>query len=197
MSYDMLMVYTPEALPEGYVPPLPEQNGRFLISNRAMYAMEDVMTIAGVLDTACAAPVLPNWPPEGISQKRIDKLGAVFCVDGAEVTVGHDCLLPLTGREERIFEGWAEKANAVLTRRSDQPGKVPAYKFQSQQNWFVCPEECLLIGEGLMTGLKRRKTALSAPYVSDGMGPRTATAWVRRWAVFNQIAAGHGGYRVF
>lgn len=196
MSYDMQMAIWPTHLIAGYVPPFPDQYGLFMISNRAMYDMEDVMTIAGVLDTETVPEPLPDWPPKGISQKRIDKLGAVFCIDGAEVNVGHDCIYPLTSREERLFEAWAEQTNAILCRRSDLPGKVPAHKFQSHAGWFVCPEECQVIATGLLAGLKHDKATLISPYVQSGMSTRAATAWIRRWALFNQMAATHGGYRV-
>lgn len=196
MGYDMQMAIPPDELIAGYVPPLPGQEGRFLFSNRAMDDMVEVMTIAGVLDTEAAPEPLPTWPPKGISQKRVDKLGAVFCIDGAEGNVGHDCIYPLTSREERLFEAWAEEANAVLTRRSDVPGKVPAYKFLSQQAWYVCPEECQLLATRVLAGLDQDRGALLAPYVRSGMTAEEAAAWIRRWALFNQMAATHGGYRV-
>lgn len=194
MGYDMQMAIPPDELVAGYVPPLPGQEGRFLFSNHAMDDMVEVMAAAGVMDTAAAPEELPAWPPKGISQKRVDKLGAVFCVDGAEGLIGHDWTDPMTSREERLFEAWALAANGILTRRSDQPGKVPAYKFLSQRSWYVCPEECRLLAAALLAGLETDKSALLAPYLRSGM--TEADAWIRRWALFNQMAAEHGGYRV-
>lgn len=196
MGYDMQMSIPPEKLAAGYVPPLPGQHSRFLFSNDAMYDMVEVMTVAGVMDTSAVAEELPPWPPKGISQKRVDKLGAVFCVDGAEGMVGHDCIYPLTGREERLFENWALAANAILTRRSEQPGKVPACKFASQHAWYVWPEECHLIAEALLAMLAHDEITLIAPCVRSGMTPVAAAAWIRKWALYNRMAAENGGYRV-
>jgi hypothetical protein len=196
MGYDLQMTIPPEELAAGYVPPLPGQDARFLFSNQAMDDMVEVMTIAGVMDTAAVTEDLPPWPPEGISQKRVDKLGAVFCVDGAEGAVGHDCIYRLTSREERLFEAWAQAANAILTRRSDQPGKVPACKFASQRAWYVWPEECRLIATALLDKLDQDEGTLIAPCVRSGMTQEAAAAWIRKWALYNRMAADHGGYRV-
>lgn len=196
MGYDMQMTIPPEEPVAGYEPPLPGQDARFLFSNRAMDDMVEVMTAAGVMDTTAVTEDLPPWPPAGISQKRVDKLGAVFCVDGAEGAVGHDCIYRMTSREERLFEAWAVAANAILARRSDLPGKVPACKFSSQRAWYVWPEECHLIAKALLATLEHDENTLIAPCVRSGMTPAAAAAWIRKWALYNRMAADHGGYRV-
>ncbi|MCC2636596.1 MAG: hypothetical protein K0Q68_315 [Moraxellaceae bacterium] len=196
MGYDMQMAFPPDDVVAGYVPPLPGYEDRFLCSNHAMDDMVAVMVAAAVMDTTAVPEDFPAWPPKGISQKRVDTLGAVFCVEGAEGLIGHDCTDQMTSREERLFDAWALATNAILTRRSDQPGKVLSCKFSSQRSWYVWPEECQWIASGLLAGLARQESALHAPYVRSGMAPEAAAAWIRKWALFNQMAAENGGYRV-
>ena len=49
----------------------------------------------------------------------------------------------------------AEDEAALLawrSQRSPNPGKVPAWKFSSNDGWVVTPEECALLVEGLSSG---------------------------------------------
>lgn len=183
------MIHRPSQPIVGYIPQNEDNLGYFRFHNAAMGGMLDIMNEAGTLDVELEQDEIPKWPPEGIAADRIDELGA-FIFDGREPTS-----LP-TSSEMAVIEEWRSAADTVLGKRSTQNGKVPVFKFLSNDYWIVFPEECLAIASGLRQALEQNKPNIIPTEEESGMAPDEAREWILSWVSYNEVAATHGGYRV-
>ncbi|MEZ4239008.1 MAG: hypothetical protein R3F59_23215 [Myxococcota bacterium] len=77
-------------------------------------------------------------------------------------------------------EEWLRVTAASRSKRSPNAARVPAFKFQSNEDWHVVPEECEIIADHLEV------------YATDGV----SEALRRAFAAFNRQAVAHGGYLV-
>lgn len=98
--------------------------------------------------TAASKANVTQWPCsiwEMATLRRLMTAAGVLADDVAPL---------LTRQFERVAAKEANDArestlNALLSQRSAQPDKVPAYKFESSEGWVVDPEECQIVNEGL------------------------------------------------
>jgi hypothetical protein len=189
MGYDMRMMNSPSVPLKGYRPQDEDDPGYFQFRNIGMAAMLDIMEAAGVVDGTAKHDELPDWPPNGLSNDRADELGP-FVFDDIEVPS------PPTATEMLIIEDWRSAADIVLGTKSARPGKVPAYKFMSNDGWIVWPEECLSISNALCKALATKPERILPDQKISGIKPNEAAEWILSWASYNEVAAKHGGYRV-
>jgi hypothetical protein len=186
MGYDIDMVVTPTLPIPGYEPQIEGCPGYIRLAGMSMPYMIEIMQDAGVLDDDAQHAPFPDWPPNGLEEERAGDL-LDFFEEGEAIDP------PPTWRETRMMRAYLAACDEVVRTPSRRPGRVPAFKFCSNDNWFVSPQECRSIAEGL-------ERLVEAARLRQGMQPTQAEGidWdgVRRWATYNRIAAEHGGYRV-
>jgi hypothetical protein len=139
MGFDMYTVLPVKKVPEDYEPIFDDTPGYYQLTFTGMFEVVAAMAAAGCLDEKMAAPRQPRWPPRGISEERGEELRP-FVVDPKK--------LPRYIRpdEAPIVERFLKRWHAAAGRRSKEAGKVPAFKFTSNDGWWVRPEECLAAG---------------------------------------------------
>lgn len=107
---------------------------------------------------------------------------------------------------------YEQQVAAIVERPGSTAGKVPAYKFESQDSWLVSPDESRALAAALQRALDRRgdalfpdeepKNRITEQLERDDDEPmqlpaaEEAREWVAAWIAFNEEAAGKGGYRV-
>lgn len=183
MGYDMSTVETPTTTPSGYWPQIDDDPGYFRLNIWGMGMMYDVMGVAGVLDFEARHPKWPKWPPKGMSEERAEQLESIrFENEDADAPT-----TPPTRAEMEQIEAHRQAETEVRSKRSRKRGKVPGFKFGSNDGWIVTPEECLLIAEAV-----REVLACGAEW-----DPKSVLLLILRWAAYNELAAEHGGYKVW
>jgi hypothetical protein len=144
----------------------------------------EVMTQAGLLDEQVEAPDLSAvWPPRGIDQDRAEWIAEALSDEEAQIDP------PLSQRELTLVRTAQEEMDKLLASRSPAIGRVPAYKFASNDGWIVTSQECELISKALTPPLDLR---------TDGMTDKQKEVLqiISEWSRFNAAAALNGGYRV-
>jgi hypothetical protein len=140
----------------------------------------------------------PAWPPEEWDEQRAwDLVGALDEEPGGDTRrVELATLTPPVNLPERVTVlRYLSKRDAHRSIRSDDPARVPRIKFASNDYWTLAPDECRLIAAGLGHALVTDGAGLWE-HQADLKEPEM-TAWIQQWIRFNEIAAEHGGYRVF
>jgi hypothetical protein len=93
------------------------------------------------------------------------------------------------------FPELATERAQVTDRETIVDGRVASYKWESNDGWLVTPAECRIIAERV------RKSAdmIAREFFTDidGMTEEQGRAWVTGWIRFHELAAEHGGYRVY
>jgi hypothetical protein len=192
MGFDMYTVLPVKKLPEGYEPVFDDMPGYYQLTFSGMFEVVAAMAAAGLLDEEMTAPRLPRWPPRGISQERAEQLQPV-------VLEPKKLQRRIQPDEVLTIERFLKRRHATTGRRSKRVGKVPAFKFTSNDGWWVRPEECRVVStvlaetlrdrpKQLRDGLRARGYKRSVPDVEPLVAP---------WAMYNRLAADHGGYRVW
>ena len=176
MGYDIEMVRRPESAISGYEPQYPSSPEYFRAAG-VNFAFYEAMYDAGVLDDADPLE-FPDFPAS-IKEQRFDDLIA-FC--RGEIDAPPD----LTDEEHRIALEFIAKQEELCATRSRIAGKVPRYKFLSNDNWLVSSEESLMIAEGLDRYIARAAILFNRDQIDA----------LKAWSKFNRIAADHGGYYV-
>jgi hypothetical protein len=172
VGFDIDVVKTPKQ----NLVELPGVNGGHLrLTGESMARMVKVMRAAGVLDDTRPS-TFPDLPDDMDEDRAAELLDAILDDDEIEP--------PPTAAEKRVIKAYLKARGAVEGVRSPHPGRVPACKFGSNDNWLVWPEECKAIANGLDRWLAGRR---GKGFDKDG---------VRLWVNYNRAAADHGGYRV-
>jgi hypothetical protein len=192
MGFEMNTVLPVKDLPEDYAPIFDEMPGYYQLRFSAMFEVVAVMAAAGFLDEEMTAPRLPRWPPRGIPEERAEQLRPVL-LDPKKLQ------RRIRPDEAPTLERFLKRWRAATGRRSKAPGKVPAFKFTSNDGWWVRPEECRLVSTELAAALRDRPRSLHEGLRARGYkrSLRDVEDLVAPWAVYNRIAADHGGYRVW
>ena len=211
MGMDLTMAVAPGPTP-GYRPQHDDDPTYYRFRTPAMALMVQVMRSAGVMSDE-PAPEFPPWPPEGLPEDRVALLEQAMSGGDAEA---------LTTRERVFLEGMQHRLQAARAMRSREPGKVPAFKFTSNDGWIVLASECAAIARAVreyatritehdLAALEReydaRQKAMAAPMIAQGhvmllgneplgLDLRELTIWLAEWAMYNEVASHHGGYRV-
>ena len=179
-----------------------------------MRVMVTTMVAAGAVVEGDKRPALPTWPPAGTAQERKDILGEALGDPSLEVK--------LTPPEQIRVRAARRTRNLLLTTHSAKRGKVPAFKYLSNEGWIVAGDECAVVATQLrgyaaritqadLDQLDREYRAAQKNLIDAtrregevtvfgdqglGMTLMEYKAWMWEWATFNAIAAKHGGYRV-
>jgi hypothetical protein len=180
MGYDIEMVTTPSTPIAGYSPQYRGRPEYIRFADMSMPYMVEIMRDAGVLDDASEHPPFPDCPPGGLDEDRTVELLDHF-------DEGEEIELPPRVKETRIMRAFLAARDQIERTASKRRGKVPTFKFQSNNNWLVFPKECLVIADGLTRYADANEGRSDLDVVWSG---------VRQWASYNRVAASHGGYRV-
>jgi hypothetical protein len=211
MGMDLTMAVAPGPTP-GYKPQYDNDPSYYRFRTPAMALMVQVMRSAGVISDE-PAPEFPPWPPEGVPEDRVALL---------DQAMGGGDTDALTTRERVFLEGMRHRLQAARATPSRAPGKVPAFKFTSNDGWIVSVAECAAIARAVreyamritehdLAALEReydaRQKAMTAPMIAQGhvmlLGNQPLglelpelKIWLAEWAMYNEVASSHGGYRV-
>lgn len=192
----------------------PDSPDYFRFNWSGMHVMVMTMVAAGAVVETDVAPTFPAWPPPGTPEKRKEILGEAL----GDATLD----VQLTPPERIVVRDARVTWKKILSTRSKQRGKVPAFKFVSNEGWIVGGDECTVIAKQLaayaakitqadldkldrayMATQKKLMDATLKPGEIDVLGNRGLgmtlaeyKQWMVTWAAFNAIAAKHGGYRV-
>lgn len=93
-------------------------------------------------------PPEPPWPAAGstLTAERAEALHAHFA--------GEEPIDPkASSAEKREYAAYRKAREKWLATRSPQKGKVPAYKFQSNDGWIVDAKESALVAEAITSVL--------------------------------------------
>jgi len=178
MGMDLTMMRTPDTIPKGRPKILRDYPGYFRGVPR------DAIDAAGVLDYDAGLPGGPDWPPAGMTQARAEELLLLFdepTDDDPDTSVME---VSPTYRELRQMQRYVDADSRTRATRSRKQGRVPWFKFASNDGWHVTPEECLII-----------TCRLRALFEVDEEGILQEEA--EDFAVFNELAARNGGYEVW
>ena len=144
----------------------------------------EALAAAGILDDEMESAEGPDWPPAGMTKARAEEILRLFerpCDDDPETSVIET---KPTYHELRRMQKYVEESGRTLSKRSRKRGKVPSFKFLSNDGWHVVPEECLVIAYRLHVFL-------------EGGPQMEGREEVHAFAVFNELAAKYGGYEVW
>src|SRR5579884_3027487 len=192
MGFYMRFVRPANALPDWYQPSEPEDPACYRLTFDGMFEVAAAMAAADLLDEEAPAPKLPRWPPRGLSPGRADELGP-YLFDAARLEARTE------PQERPLVAGFLQRFTKATARRSETPGRVPAYKFRSNDGWLVHPDECRRIADGLDAALAGRQAQVLRRLRARGYSrtPQTLADLLVWWAQYNRVAADHGGYRVW
>jgi hypothetical protein len=192
MGYDMKMVRTPDRVPAGYTPPFPDSPGYFRYAVRAMNLVVGAMEWAGAIYHA-ERPRFPPFPPPGFADA--ERAAAVLDRLALGVDDGPEAFDPPATAEELESAGrYRAACEALVTRETLQDDAVAAYKWRSNEGWLVTPAECRAVARRV----RAHTEVIARDYFTDaGMSAEQGRAWLEGWAGFHELAAEHGGYRVY
>lgn len=175
---------------------VPPDSRRYRLTVQAMAAVRALLTDCGVLSLEPAKEPPPI--PPGI-RDHMDGVRAAMAGDVAAF--------------DKLPKPYSDFITALQQRRSARSPastQVPLFKFQSNEEWRVVPEECRLLARAL----RAQALTLSPTLVSNANRAANtehtrhlqsqSPQWTRedfaemlnRWADFNELAAQAGGYYV-
>jgi hypothetical protein len=192
MGFDMYTVLPVKKFPEDYEPIFDDMPGYYQLTYSGMFEVVAAMAAAGCLDEKMTAPRQPRWPPRGISEERAEQLQPIV-LDPKRLR------RHIRPEEEPIIERFLKRWHSATGRRSKGSGKVPAFKFTSSDGWWVRPEECRVVSTTLDEALRDHPKILHQGLRARGYKRllRDVEPLVAPWAMYNRIAADHGGYRIW
>lgn len=192
MGFDMRFVLPPANLPDWYQPIEPEEPGYYQLTFGGMFEVVAAMAAAGLLDEEVPVPLLPDWPPLGLTTERAGELQASLH-DSAKLD---ELIQP---HERTAVAEFLGHFTGATGQRSAYEGRVPGYKFRSNDGWLVTPEECRVIADGLDAALDGERDELVHRLRERGYSRTADTVWdlLFWWAKYNRVAVDHGGYRVW
>jgi hypothetical protein len=191
MGFDMRLVQEPAEYPPGYEPQDPDEPAsyRFVIGSIGICLA--VMAAAEVVNYEQEPPEFPDWPPPRMSENRRRQIER-YMQDPDRLRER------LTPDEWGLYEAYQRELEKVTAVGPANPGKVPEFKFLSNDGWLVCPAECLAIAVGLDRLLRDGHPPLFEWLEREqGYSAEGARAFIRLWAGYNRVAVGCGGYRVW
>ncbi len=158
MGMDLSMVQSPDPgdIPNHYPQMIRECPGYF------RGVPSDHLEEAGILHHSTNCPDFPDWPPEGLTVGRAEQIRDFFDSPfmryySRESDLASSLLeLGPSPRELRIMQRYLDRKNRALSMGSRYPGKVPAFKFDSNDGWHVIPAECLVIAYRLSIYLEKK-----------------------------------------
>ncbi len=212
MGFDIQMVEPPTKA-EVARAKLDADPGYFRFTSSAMPVMVVTMIWAGAVVSE-AAPPWPAWPPKQTPAARSELLQAAVLDKTLEPK--------LTVSERRATIVMRGKLAKVRATRSKHAGRVPSFKFETNDGYIVTAAENTIITtklrsfakrvtanelaqldtlyresqQPLLDAAKQRGETVIAGDRGLGMSLDDYRSWIEAWAAYNEIAASHRGYSV-
>jgi hypothetical protein len=120
-------------------------SGRALAYNiRFMQSVLQALGNADLLDDDARPLREPAWPPKGlrVTEERAEELLM-------HAQTGERLKVPLTPAEERAVAAYRVVEERFRKGKPGRKGRVPTYKFESMDAWWVTAEEAAFIAAGL------------------------------------------------
>lgn len=169
----------------------------FRIGHWGMGALHDVMSEVGLIDTQFLPPDFEEpWPPAGMDEDRADEI-LQYLDENDEA----DAAARYGASELAAICKYQAARNAWASLGCPEPGKIPSYKFGSDDNPIVNPTECRVVAEAMEKLLQEldededRLTELAERVGWDG-DPDDLYGLIEEWQEYNEVAAKYGGYRL-
>lgn len=179
MGYDLQMIVEPK---------FQLTPGSYRTSGSGIDLLANIMAQAGVLDDTPAPRLGLAWPPPGMDEDRAEQVYWSLSGHAAPNPPASATELKACVRYKTARDLWEQT-------RSPQPGKVPCFKFQTNDNWFVAPEECSLIVAALDKLLADLPEDLGSMIGFEG-DTEELIELIEDWRDYNLVAISHGGYKV-
>lgn len=179
MGYDLQMIVEPK---------FQLTPGSYNTSGSGIDLLANIMDLAGVLDDSPVPTLEVAWPPPGMSAERAEKVYWYLNGSAAPNPPASAAEFAACGNYKTARDRWAQT-------RSPQADKVPGFKFQSNDNWLVTPEECSLIAAALDKLLADPPKNLGETIGFEGDAEELMEL-VEDWRDYNFVASTHGGYTV-
>jgi len=213
MGFDIQMV-EPPTLAEAKKAQLDHDNpGYFRFNWSAMPVMVVTMAWAGAVVEE-DAPSWPEWPPKRTPSERKDLLSEALW----DATL--DPRLTVEEKQATIVTRVA--IAKIRATGSKQVGKVPSFKFSTNDGYVVTATECAIIATKLRAYAKKvtraqlteldklyrevKQPMLDATKQRDeivvlgdqglGLTLEEYREWILQWATYNDVASHHRGYAV-
>lgn len=211
MGMDINTIEVPKNVPASYQSQHSDP-GYYRFNVQGMASMVTLMSAAGVLSDE-APPKFPDAP-----KPRDPKHQPLY----DDVFMGKkESRAQLKPDELKALDAYVATVRKLQGQKSAAPEKVPAFKFQSNEGWFVSPDECRVIARAMKNFATRVsgsqvKAANDASKKKDeqlakavdptgkmtrlteetGMSIDELKKWMLDWADYNTLASFAGGYEV-
>jgi hypothetical protein len=204
LSYDFKMVRKPSVGLPGWASDY-DDPGYFQSSGAGIAFLGGVLFMTGAMIRHDIA--LPEWPPdEGAPDaERLSRLaGEYFCyTDEGEQAPGYS--LQPTGEEVRRYEAYQKELQRVLVSETPTPSKIADIKFGRIAGWLVTEREAntisMALRECVEVGMEawlatQPASQFKKPAMRIVESDDSATEFLNRFRLFNELATTHGGYRI-
>jgi hypothetical protein len=187
--------------------------GYYRFNFAAMPVMVVTMAWAGAVVEE-AGPAWPTWPPKGTSPTREEMLRDALWDKSLDAK--------LTVNERRATISMRATYAKIQATASKHKGKVPSFKFASNDGYIVTKTECAVIAAKLRTfannltaaqlqeleklyrksqqplvdAAKQRGETIVLGDQGLGLTLDEYKAWIVEWATYNEVASRHRGYSV-
>jgi hypothetical protein len=182
MSFHFQMRAKPQPA-ASYKPMLADAPEMYQVNNYGMELICRALSVANILDENCESPDFDATLPDWLSPERVDEI-----TDALEF--GDEPDPPMTEKERNAIQEAETAQQALLETRSPNSGKLPAFKFGSNDGWVVTAEECAIICsaiERILTNDHQRKSACPTD---------EARTLIENWWQYVSVAQGTGGFTV-
>ncbi len=171
----------------------PTRGRAFSAPLRFSRVIRQALSIVEALDEEVQPIEEPNWPPQGspISEERADALNAHLA--------GEAPIEPAPTRAERTaYAAFQRELRKTRATRSPRRGRVPEFKFESNDGWVISRVEARTIAralEKLLTDEYSEELYYDVLDV-DAAGAKAVRKQLLEFKRFNLRAAETGGYTV-
>jgi len=202
MTFEMKMIREPLQVPAGYETPMyGDPPSLYRLNDNGMRLTLEAMDAAGCLQWL-DAPDLVSPPPPGLAPAGLEpSLDGIFVLGGQELrpvepaeTARVEDDDPRTREMAAMREKYFEMNDFILACDTVRDGRVASYKWQTNDGWLVTPGECRAIASALRRSLD---DVVGRLFPTRFQSVQNGHRWLERWTTFHDLAAEHGGYRVY
>ncbi|MEZ4453483.1 MAG: hypothetical protein R3B09_28745 [Nannocystaceae bacterium] len=194
MGFDLQMVRAPASADIQELPNSGGVPGYYRFNTWGMKLTLGALEWADAIHYA-QAPTFPPFPPAGVDVDRayaaLERVNVGPDDETYDDTEGDD---PPTDAEIAAVRIYKAARDAVAEASSIIDGQVGAYKLVTNDAWLVTPEECRI----LAARLREHVELIARDFFPDaGVSVEDGRTWLLGFARYNELAAEHGGYRVY
>lgn len=193
MGYDLQMVRAPASVDEDELPNSSGVPGYYRFNNWGMRMTVGALEWADAIHGG-AAPPFPEFPPAGLDVDRAYAALDRLSVAPDDETFDEDGGDPPTDAEIEAVRIYKAARDRVAATPSIVDDRIGGYKFASNDGWLITPDECRIVARRL----RERVDMIARDFFPDaGVSEADGRRWLLGFARYNELAAEHGGYRVY